>query len=207
VFTTFTTPYMIRLAVPAYNVVSRMLPDKWKARLERITDETDEQAPDELQQLWNDSFKRFVFTMLINSVLCIAIMTLMVYYGQPLIANMVPAEWVRPVTSLIGLVLCAPFLWMLLKSGGDSPEVNKLWESGSHWRVRLTAYGLLRIVVTAVFVSYFVYYAMPWSTWLGMFAIVAIMFLIYYSSTLEKHSNRMTRNFTDNLSAREKMNQ
>ena len=205
VFTTFTTPYMIRLAEPAYNVVSRILPGKWKARLERNTNENDEKAPDELQQIWKSCFKRFVFIMLINSVICVAIMSLMLYYGQPVIEGMVPSQWVHPVTSLIALVLCSPFLWLLLRAGADSPEVNKLWESGPRWRVRLTAYGVLRIIVTVVFVSYFVDYAIPWTSWLGMFALVAIVFTIFYSSVLEKQGKRLVRNFTDNLSAREKM--
>ena len=205
VFTTFTTPYMIRLAEPAYNVVSRILPGKWKARLERNTNENDEKAPDELQQIWKSCFKRFVFIMLINSVICAAIMSLMLYYGQPVIEGMLPSQWVHPVTSLIALVLCSPFLWLLLRAGADSPEVNKLWESGPRWRVRLTAYGVLRIIVTVVFVSYFVDYAIPWTSWLGMFALVAIVFTIFYSSVLEKQGKRLVRNFTDNLSAREKM--
>ena len=205
VFTTFTTPYMIRLAEPAYNVVSRILPGKWKARLERNTNENDEKAPDELQQIWKSCFKRFVFIMLINSVICAAIMSLMLYYGQPVIEGMVPSQWVHPVTSLIALVLCSPFLWLLLRAGADSPEVNKLWESGPRWRVRLTAYGVLRIIVTVVFVSYFVDYAIPWTSWLGMFALVAIVFIIFYSSVLEKQGKRLVQNFTDNLSAREKM--
>ena len=205
VFTTFTTPYMIRLAEPAYNVVSRILPGKWKARLERNTNENDEKAPSELQQIWNKCFKRFVFIMLINSVICVAIMSLMLYYGQPVIEGMVPSQWVHPVTSLIALVLCSPFLWLLLRAGADSPEVNKLWDSGPRWRVRLTAYGVLRIIVTVVFVRYFVDYAIPWTSWLGMFALVAIVFIIFYSSVLEKQGKRLVRNFTDNLSAREKM--
>ena len=196
VFTTFTTPYMIRLAEPAYNAISRILPAKWIAKMERNTDENDEKAPDELQQIWSGCFKHYIFNTLINSVLCIAIMTLMLYYGQPIIANMVPTEWVHPVTALIALILCAPFLWMLMRAGSDSPEINKLWESGPRWRIRLTAYGLLRLFITAVFVSYFVDYAMPWSSWLGMFALVAILFVIYYSSVLEKHGKEMTKIFT-----------
>ena len=84
VFTTFTTPYMIRLAEPAYNVVARVLPANWIAKLERNTDESDDEAPDELRQIYKNCLKRFVFTMLINSVLCIAIMGIMYYYGQPL---------------------------------------------------------------------------------------------------------------------------
>lgn len=205
VFTTFTTPYMIRLAVPAYNVVARLLPAKLITKLERITDEKDEQAPDELQQIWNSCFKRFIFTMLINSVLCIAIMAIMYYFGQPIIESMVPAEWVHPVTALIGVVICGPFLWMLMRAGGDSPEVNKLWYSSSHWRVRLTAYGVLRIVITAIFVSFFVDYAIPWTSWLGIVALIAILLFIFHSSVLEKHSNKMVKNFTDNLSARERL--
>ncbi len=205
VFTTFTTPYMIRLAEPAYNALSRILPAKLIAKLERNTDEEEEKVPDELQKIWNSNFKRFVFNMLINSVLCVAIMAIMLYYGEPLIANMLPAQWVHPVTALITLIICAPFLWMLMKAGGDTPEVNRLWNSGPHWRIRLTAYGVLRIIITAIFVSYIVDYAMPWSSWLGAFALVAILAVIFNSSILEKHGNKMTRNFSDNLSARERM--
>ena len=206
VFTTFTTPYMIRLAEPAYKVVARVLPAKWIARLERNTNEKDEKVSDELQQLYNSCFKRFVFVMLISCVLCVAIMAVMLYYGEPLIADMVPERWVHPVTAVITALLCSPFLWMMMRSDGDSPEVNKLWDSGAHWRVRLTAYGVLRFLITAVFVSFIVDYAVPWTSWLGMFAFVAILFIVYFSSTLEKQSERLTKNFTDNLSAREKMN-
>lgn len=206
VFTTFTTPYMIRLAEPAYHALTRVLPAGLIAKLERNTDESDDKAPDELQQLWNDNFKRFIFNMLINTVLCIAIMAIMLYYGQPIIAGIVPDKWVHAVTALVALVLCSPFLWMLMKAGADSPDVDKLWQSGSRWRVRITALGMLRLIITAIFVSYFVDYAIPWSTLLGVFAIVAIMLIIYYSSHLEKQSKGLTKNFTDNLSARERNN-
>ena len=64
---------------------------------------------------------------------------------------------------------------------------------------------MLRLFITAIFVSYIVDYAVPWTSWLGMFAFVAILFFIFYSSTLEKQSERMERNFTNNLEAREKM--
>lgn len=206
VFTTFTTPYMIRLAEPAYHALTRVLPAGLITKLERNTDESDDKVPDELQQLWNKNFKRFIFNMLINTVLCIAIMAIMLYYGQPIIAGIVPDKWVHAVTALVALILCSPFLWMLMKAGADSPDVDKLWQSGSRWRVRITALGMLRLIITAIFVSYFVDYAIPWSTLLGVFAIVAIMLIIYYSSHLEKQSKGLTKNFTDNLSARERNN-
>ena len=205
VFTTFTTPYMIRLAEPAYNVVARILPAKWIAKLERITDENDEKAPDELQKIWNSCFKHFVFVMLINSVICIAIMAIMLYYVQPLIADIVPAAWLHTVTAVVALILCSPFLWMLLRGGSDNPNIDKLWYSAPRWRVRITAYGALRILITTFFVSCLVDYAIPWTSWLGIFALIAIMVIIFFSSVLEKHSKKMTQKFTDNLNAREKM--
>ena len=210
VFTTFTTPYMIRLAEPTYKALIKMLPARWIAKLEgnkNEKDEKDEKPSSELQQMYDACFKRFAFNMLINTVLCIAIMAIMYYYGQSIIASMVPETWVHPVTAIIGLIICSPFLWMMMRAEADTPEVNKLWESGARWRVRITAYGLLRLVITAVVISYFVDYAIPGSTWLGIFAIVAIMVLIYFSSTLEKHSKKMTENFTENLNAREKNNE
>lgn len=210
VFTTFTTPYMIRLAEPTYKALIKMLPARWIAKLEgnkNERDEKDEKPSSELQQMYDACFKRFAFNMLINTVLCIAIMAIMYYYGQSIIASMVPEAWVHPVTAIIGLIICSPFLWMMMRAEADTPEVNKLWESGARWRVRITAYGLLRLVITAVVISYFVDYAIPGSTWLGIFAIVAIMVLIYFSSTLEKHSKKMTENFTENLNAREKNNE
>lgn len=210
VFTTFTTPYMIRLAEPTYKALIKMLPARWIAKLEgnkNERDEKDEKPSSELQQMYDACFKRFAFNMLINTVLCIAIMAIMYYYGQSIIASMVPEAWVHPVTAIIGLIICSPFLWMMMRAEADTPEVNKLWESGARWRVRITAYGLLRLVITAVVISYFVDYAIPGSTWLGIFAIVAIMVLIYFSSALEKHSKKMTENFTENLNAREKNNE
>lgn len=206
VFTTFTTPYMIRLAEPAYRLIVRILPAKLIAKLERNTDEKDEKAPDQQQQMWNSIFKRFVFTMLINSVLCIAVMAIMLYYGEPFMAGFVPDKWLHPVTALITLILCAPFLWMLLRSGADDPDVNALWDSGAHWRIRMTAYGVLRIIITAAIVSYIVDYAIPWSKLLGVFAIVVILFIIFFSSILEKQGKGLTRKFNENLNARERMN-
>ncbi len=204
VFTTFTTPYMIRLAEPAYNAVARVLPASWIAKLERNTAENEEEVPDELREIYNTNFKRYVFILLINSVLCIAIMSLMLYYGEPFLKELLPAQWIHLATAGITLLLCAPFLWSLLRSGSDDPGINKLYESGPRWRVRINAYGYLRLLLAAMFVTWIVDYAIPWSSLLGIFAIIAILCLIFNSSILRKQSEAMVENFTDNLSAREK---
>ena len=37
VITTFLTPYMIRLAVPAYNVIDKYMPSRWRRLLDRYS--------------------------------------------------------------------------------------------------------------------------------------------------------------------------
>ena len=207
VFTTFTTPYMIRLAEPTYNLVTRFLPAKWVEKLERNESESEVKTSDTLQQAWNGFFKNYVFYILISSVLCIAIMSIMHHFGRPIIANMVPEGWVKTVTALVALFFCSPFLWMLLRAGSDKPEVDQLWDGGARWRIRLTACQLFRLFLSAVLVSYFVDYAVPWTSWLGMFALVGILIFIFFSPHLAKDSHKLAKNFTDNLSARERMNE
>lgn len=207
VFTTFTTPYMIRLAEPTYNLITKILPAKWVEKLERNTDEEDAKAPDELQQTWKAYVKRFIFTTLITTVLCIAILSLMIHVGKPVVEALVPENWSHPVLALAAIVFCSPFLWMLMRGGTDRPEVDTLWEAGARWRVQLTAHSVLRLCIAAAIVSYVIDYALPWSSWLGVFALVGVLIFIFFSPHLQKDSAKLTQNFTENLSARERMNE
>ena len=86
VFTTFTTPYMIRLAEPAYNALARILPAKLLEKLERNSDDkNDKEETDEMRALWRKERNYYIFVLVVNSVLCTAIIALMYYYGAPVI--------------------------------------------------------------------------------------------------------------------------
>lgn len=205
VFTTFTTPYMIRLAEPAYKVVARVLPAKWIAWLERnASDGAEEAETSEMRQLWNSEFKKFVFILLINSVLCTAIILLMYYYGAPLIYDKLSAPWSGIVTAIVTLGLCSPFLWSLMRQGGDSDNIQKLWREGSrNQRIKLTALGILRLLIGAFFIAYIIGNTLPMIGMYCIFAVIAVAFLIYISPKLERQSNMMTKIFTENLEQRE----
>ena len=205
VFTTFTTPYMIRLAEPAYHMVVRILPERWLEKLERdTTEETEEPETNEMRQLWREEFKRYVFILLINSVLCVAVIALMYYYGAPLILKLLPDPWSGIVIAFVTLSICSPFLWSLMRRGGNSDNVNKLWyEGGSVERVKLWAFGILRLAIAAAFIAFIVGNSLPRSGMMGIFAVIVISFYIFLSPISEKRSNNMTKIFTDNLNERE----
>ncbi|MBP5338203.1 MAG: cation:proton antiporter [Prevotella sp.] len=203
VFTTFTTPYMIRLAVPAYNVVARVLPAKWIAWLEHnASDGAEDSDANEMRQLWRAEFKKYVFILLINSVLCVAIIATMYYYGVPLIYDLLPDPWSGVVTAFVTLSVCGPFLWSLMRQGGNSDNVNRLWyEGGRAERIKLTAFGLLRLAIGAAFIAYIIGNTLPKLGMYGIFAVIAVALYIFYSPRLEKKSDIMTKTFTDNLNS------
>ena len=205
VFTTFTTPYMIRLAEPAYNVVARVLPAKWITKLERnVSEEAEEHETNEMHQLWRSEFKRYVFILLINSVLCLAIIAVMYYYGAPMIYGMLPAPWSGIVTAFFTLSICGPFLWSLMRQGGNSDNVNRLWyKGGRNERVKITAFAILRLVIAAAIIAYIIGNTLPMIGMYGIFAVIAVACFIFMSPSLEKRSDSMTKTFTDNLNKRE----
>ena len=205
VFTTFTTPYMIRLAEPVYNAVSRVLPASWIERLERnATENGEEKETNEMHRLWNAELKKSVFIVLINSVLCMAIIALMAHYGAPVIYDMLPAPWSGIVTAVVTLFFTAPLIWMLMRQGSKSKEVNRLWDEGGRIeRIKLSALAIMRFLIAAAFISYIIGKTLPRSGLFGIFAVLVALFLIFFSSNLEKRSNKMVKTFTENLSERE----
>ena len=160
---------MIRLAEPAYNVVARVLPAKWIEKLERNTsDEAEESENNEMRLLWRSEFKRYVFILLINSVLCLAVIAIMYYYGVPLIYGMLPAPWSGIVTAFFTLSICGPFLWSLMRQGGNSDNVNRLWnEGGRNERIKITAFGILRLAIGAAIIAYIIGNTLPTASLTG----------------------------------------
>ena len=205
VFTTFTTPYMIRLAEPAYQAVSRILPERWRKKLSRnVAEGKQEPESNEMSQLWRSELKRYVAILLINIVLCLAIIAIMYYYGVPLLMKLLPESWLGVVTAIVTLSLCSPFLWSLMRQGGNSDNVNRLWDEGNAvTRIKLTSLGLLRIAIGAAIIAYIIGNTMPRSGLLGIFAGIVILCVIFSSKFLEKKSDKMTRTFTDHLSDNE----
>ena len=205
VFTTFTTPYMIRLAEPAYNVVSRVLPATWIARLESNASEgeDDKKETNEMHKLWRTEFKRFILIILINSVLCTAIIAVMYYYGAPLIYGWLSDPWSGIVTAIVTLFICGPFLWALMRRGAEGADVDKLWYEGGHIiRVKMTALGILRLAISSLFIAYIIGNTMPKIGMYGIFAVLAVAFAIFASPALKKQSDKMTQTFTENLNER-----
>ena len=206
VFTTFTTPYMIRLAEPAYGVVERLMPQRWRSKLQDYAEASNDEMPEsgEQQSRWKAHLKSVAVTVGIHCVLCMAIIALMLYFGKPFISNLMPAPWDGIVTALITLSIVAPFLWMLMRQG-DSDDTRALWNDNRFSQAKLVALQFLRLFIAAAFVSYILGRTIHWGYTPSILIVLAIIFSIAFSPRLRKRSEQMNQTFTENLSQRETM--
>ena len=211
VFTTFTTPYMIRLAEPAYTVVEHLMPQRWRSRLHDYA-QACATVPSgsaagisatHQQSLWKSHLKSVAVIVGIHSVLSMAIIALMLYFGKPFISNLLASPWDGIVTALITLILVAPFLWMLMRSHSDSDDTRTLWCDSRFNRAKLVSLQLLRLLLAAAFVSYILGRTLHWGYTPGIFIVLAIVFSIAFSPRLRKHSEQITKTFNENLTQRE----
>ena len=204
VFTTFTTPYMIRLAEPAYAVVERLMPQRWRSKLQDYAEASNDEMPEsgEQQNRWKSHLKSVTAAVGIHSVLCMAIIALVLYFGKPFISNLMPAPWDGIVTALITLILVAPFLWMLMRQG-DSDDTRALWSDNRFSQAKLVALQFLRLFIAAAFVSYILGHTIHWGYTPGILIVLAIIFSIAFSPRLRKRSEQINQTFTENLTQRE----
>ena len=203
VFTTFTTPYMIRFAEPAYNVVAHVLPQRWQAKLESNASDEEEAETEEQQSLWRTCLKKLGVIILIHSVLCVAIIALMLHFGKPFIHGMMSGLWADFVTAWLTIFLCGPFLWALMRLGSRNEKVLALWNSGRSARVKIMAIQLLRIIIAAAFISFVLGHTIHLGGMLGIFLVIAFILIIIFSPISKGRAERMTKIFIKNLNERD----
>ena len=186
------------------NYIEHALPKRWRAKLESNASDEEEEETEEQHNYWRAYLKHVGLVILIYSVLCMAIIALVLYFVKPFIADLMPTPWNKVVTALIAIIICAPFLWTLMRQGSRSDDVIALLHSGRASRVKVMAFELLRLVIGAAFVSYIIGHTVHWSGMIGIFVVLAIIFSILFSPRLKKQGERMTETFKENLTERER---
>ena len=201
VFTTFTTPYMIRLSVPAYNVVYNHLPNRWKSVLDRYATGNPNVAGHESH--WRAYVVDVVRVLLIYGVLCIAIVTLMFQLAEPLLYRWIPEPWNRLVLCVLTIIFLAPFVRALMMKKNYSEHFQTLWNNSNFNRAPLIAVQLLRIILGASFVGYVLVHTTHWGGVWALLLVVLALFGIISSRGLQQQSHKLEKTFTDNLNQRE----
>ena len=201
VITTFTTPFMIRLAEPVHLLLERRLPGKWMEALNRYSagSQTIRGESD-----WNTVIGAYARLMLTNLVIIISLILLSSYYLQPVLRTWIPQQLLASLLSvLLSLAAMAPFLWALVAKKIQRGAYRSLWLDNKYNRGPLVMLEVLRNIVGVVLVSILLWQFFPLG--ISLFSTLLIMGVVFvvFKQKLDKFYHRIEGRFLANLNEKE----
>ncbi len=202
VITTFTTPYFIRMADPAYNLLERILPKRLLDYLEKYATGT-ATAKDETTQLWKALAGRYAWRVLLYSVVLIAISILYRQYVMPQVRGLIEGRWGEFLACTLWGLLLSPFLIGLTYPASKASERKLLREANARNNVPLVIMSLFRLLIAMGFVMYVIAnsYGVAMGATVG--AAIFILIITLMSKRLNKRLVQIESRFLDNLNERE----
>ena len=205
VITTFTTPYMIKLAGPGYNFLLRKLPKVWVERLSTANGRSRNTAAENSE--WRKLLTAWFTRVLLYGVVILAIYIGSRLYLRPLVDRALPGagEFARKcIAAGITLAAMAPFLFGLgVHSGSISKSAPKLIQEkqSNIWPIMglVLARAFLAIsIILGVLSTYF-----NLAGWTVLAIIIAgIAFIMIARKSIHKYSG-LEKRFLQNYNERE----
>ncbi|MDE6271849.1 MAG: cation:proton antiporter [Muribaculaceae bacterium] len=200
VITIFTTPYFIKMAEPAYKAVEKRLPGGLQFLIERYSKQTSDSS--DTKRLWHDILGRYVWRLLLYSVVLLAIILVSRQFFFPIMEGIFK-EWGHLIATMLTLLAMSPFLVALSISSTKPDERMKLHSTASFYDVPLVAMRIIRYLIALFFIVYFVTLAYNgvkgWIVGVGCFLLI----IGFASTKLMSRYRKMEQRFMDNLNIRE----
>jgi CPA2 family monovalent cation:H+ antiporter-2 len=201
VITTFTTPFMMRLAEPLHKLLEKRLPKKWIEGLNRYSagSQTIHGESD-----WKTVISAYSRLILTNSVIIIALVLLSTYYLQPAFRTWIPHHWLASLLSvIISLGAMAPFLWALVAKKIQRGAYRALWLDNKYNRGPLVMLEVLRNVVGVLLVSVLLWQFFPLGISLLFTMLIMVVVFFVFKKKLDNFYHRIEGRFLANLNEKE----
>ncbi len=200
VITIFTTPYFVKLSQPAYQFAESHLPGRLGFLIDRYSSQVTDSS--NTQRLWRDILSRYLWRIVLFSVVLLAIILVSRQFLFPLCERYLH-DWGRLCATAITFAAMLPFLFALSFSSTKPDERMKLHASASFYDVPLVAMRIIRYIVALLFIVYMMTIAynglVAWITGVVCFSII----IIFASSKLLTRYGNIEKKFMDNLNIRE----
>ena len=200
VITTFLTPYMIRLAVPAYNVIDKYMPSRWRRLLDRYSSGA---SVANHSNNWKKLVIAIIRIVLIYAVLSIAVTALFLHFIVPLATDMLGDLWGRILGAVLTITAIAPFLRAMIMKKNRSEEFKSLWSDSRFNHAPLISIILLRIVIAIGFIVFIIEDLFRASAALMVGIAIIVVCAMILSRFLKKQSIVLERTFVRNLHYKE----
>ena len=204
VITTFLTPYMIRLATPAYNQVEKHLPNRFIKVLNHLS----MSRPGTTEQsLWKTLLAQMAMNTLIYSILASAMIAIMFTFVLPFMRKLLPGwelHWyANAITGVLTVLFISPFLRAMVMKKNRSEEWKTLWEESNVNRLPLLFTVLVRVVIAVGFIFYICNYLSHITNALMVTIGVIAVALMVFSRSVKQRSIKLERLFILNLRSRD----
>ena len=204
VITTFLTPYMIRLATPAYNHLEHRLP----SRIIKLLNKQSMSRPETKEKsLWKQLITQMITNTLVYAILTSATIAVMFTFFLPFMHELLPGENLRIygniITGLLTILLISPFLRAMVMKKNRSEEWRQLWEESNKNRLPLLFTILVRVIIAVTYI-FFICHRLSHLTnaiviTIGLIAVA----LMVVSRTVKQRSIKLERLFMLNLRSRD----
>ena len=204
VITTFLTPYMIRLATPAYGALERRLP----TRLIRTLNHLSMSHPNSQQQsAWKRLLTQMAVNTLVYSILSSATIAMMFTFVLPFMRKLLPGwtlHWyANAITGVLTVLIISPFLRAMVMKKNRSEEWKTLWAESNRNHLPLLSTILGRVVIAVAFIFYICNYLSRFSNAVMITLGIVAVALMVLSRTIKRRSILMERLFINNLRSRD----
>ena len=205
VITTFLTPYMMKAAIPCYEIMERRLPRKWIRRLDHMgaihhTTQTENNH-------WRALLKAMAWNVVIYSILSAAVVAIMLSIFLPFMRRLLPGWelhwWANGITGILTVAMISPFLRSMIMKKNHSEEFKALWTESRLNRLPLIFTVLVRVAIGAGFIFYICNYLSRFQNALIITIALVVVLLMALSRRLKHRSIRLERLFVQNLRSRD----
>ena len=204
VITTFLTPYMIRLATPAYNKLEKHLPGKLIKSLNQLAmGNTHSQE----ESKWKRLLTQMTINTIVYSILSSASIAMMFAFVLPVTRKMLPGwelHWyANAITGVLTVALIAPFLRAMVMKKNHSEEWKALWAESNRNRLPLLFTILVRFLIAVSFIFYICNFLSRFTNALMITIGFVVIVLIILSRRTKHRSITLERLFIQNLRSRD----
>jgi CPA2 family monovalent cation:H+ antiporter-2 len=193
--TTFTTPFMVKSAVPFSEFLERKLPKKWVKKIARYS--TNAQAIRSVST-WQIVIRAYLIQIILNTIIITAIILLSANYILPLVEE---SKFGNAIAALITLVAISPFLWALSLRRVAVEQVDALYKERKY-RGPILMMIFFRIGLAIFYIGFLL--NIFFSPVIAFFALVAsIVIYFFFPKKLHALYHRIESRFLKNLNNRE----
>ncbi|RZJ31329.1 MAG: sodium:proton antiporter, partial [Flavobacterium sp.] len=193
--TTFTTPFMVRLAAPVSEKLSKTLPRKWLKSIERYS--ANAQSIKSVSN-WQIVLRAYIIQVIIHSVIIVAIILLSAKYFLPMADG---TKYGHIIAAAATLVVVAPFLWALSLRRVAVEQVQELLGERKY-RGPIIMMILLRFIMSLFFLGFLLDKFFSSQVAFITFVSVLVLYLVF-PKKLNAQYHKIETHFLKNFNARE----